>query len=235
MNLQISSRRVLLFLLGVNFFLMLLHIVFHTLDLTLELSPLMKEVVRRFNMDREASVPTWFAQMILFTVALLAGWIGLSKFKLREVFATSWFALCALFVYLSIDEGAEIHELATDPMQNLLEVDSGLLFFSWVVPAMIAVVFVSLVFLRFFLHLPRDTRKLLILAFFCFVGGAVGIEMISGAYWQAQEFQFNFSYRILNMLEEGFENTGTIIAIYALMRYAAADPRVAKKEVVISG
>ena len=78
----------------------------------------------------------------------------------------------------------------------------------------------GLVMLKWFLHLPMQTRKLLLLSFTIFIAGAVGMEMISGAYWQANDFVYDYTYRIFNAFEEGFEMIGVSIAIYALLNYA---------------
>ena len=85
-----------------------------------------------------------------------------------------------LLTGLSADEIAMLHELPIDPMREMFQF-GGLLHYAWVLPGMVFVVAVGLVFLRFLLHLPRQTRLLFVFSASVFVMGAIGVEMLSGA------------------------------------------------------
>jgi energy-coupling factor transporter transmembrane protein EcfT len=115
------------------------------------------------------------------------------------------------------------------PFQEMLGIDSGLFFFAWIIPMTIIIFILGTIFVRFFLSLPRKVKMLLFLSAFIFLLGAIGIEMISGAYWQANNFVYNMNYRILNAIEEGLENFGSIIAIYALIVYTKGNNKIIKK------
>ncbi len=173
------------------------------------------DVILRFNVDHEASIPTWFAQTILLILSVLG--FGLSGTDKKR--KGSWMLFGALFLYLSIDEGSEIHELAIEPFQHAFDISSGPLFFAWVIPAIGLLALLAIIFWKFFWSLPKKTRLLLILSAVLFLSGAIIMEMISGNYWQAHDFQYDFTYRIMNAIEEGFEFSGVILAIYALMSY----------------
>lgn len=213
-----QSSRLLVMLLALNVFIIILHLLVHALELT-GAPNISAELVTMFSMDSEASLPTWVAQTLLLTIAVLLGAIGYQKIMKQDRFRWHWVALSGIFTYLSIDEATAIHELSIRPLQELLSIHSGLLFFAWVIPAAILIAILIAVFYRFFFALPKTTQKTLALAAIIFVLGAIGVEMISGAYWQAHDFQYNMVYRLLNALEEGLENTGSIIAIYALFQY----------------
>ena len=75
---------------------------------------------------------------------------------------------------MAIDEGAGIHEFVLDRLTRDLFGDPtiGVLYFAWVIPGMAIVLVFSIVFFRFFRHLPRPTRSLVLLAAVLFVGGA---------------------------------------------------------------
>src|SRR5688500_17465893 len=65
---------------------------------------------RLFDLDREANLPVWFSSMQLFGAAVLSGvfaWCFVSRRDRR-----SWVLLLppALFLFLSLDEVATIHE-----------------------------------------------------------------------------------------------------------------------------
>ena len=66
------------------------------------------ELTRLFNLNREKNVPTWFSSMLLFSCAVMAfqtGTLGLSNTGRR-----SWFFIAGIFVFLSCDEVAAMHE-----------------------------------------------------------------------------------------------------------------------------
>ena len=207
----------------INIALIVLHLFFCYININLEPSLLLYEIGERFNMDNEISIPTWLAQTLLFIIALLFTLTYLDE-KRKE-----WLFLSLIFFFISIDEGAELHELMIRPFQEMLGIDSGLLFFAWIIPMTIIIFILGTIFMRFFLSLPRKVKMLLFLSAFIFLLGAIGIEMISGAYWQANNFIYDMNYRILNALEEGLENFGSIIAIYALIIYIKDNNKIIKK------
>jgi len=207
----------------INIALIILHLVFCYININLEPSLLLYEIGERFNMDNEISIPTWFAQILLFVIASLFAFIYIDE-KRKE-----WLFLSLIFVFLSIDEGAEIHELMIRPFQEILGIDSGLFFFAWIIPVLVIVFILGIAFLKFFNSLPKKIKLLLFFSAFIFILGSVGVEMISGDYWQANNFVYDMNYRILNALEEGLENFGSIIAIFALIIYIKDNNKLIKK------
>ena len=55
----------------INIVLIILHLFFCHININLEPSLLLYEIGEKFNMDNEISIPTWFAQTLLFIIALL--------------------------------------------------------------------------------------------------------------------------------------------------------------------
>ena len=116
-----------------------------------------------------------------------------------------------------MDEVATIHELPIDPLRNALNA-GGLLYFTWVIPGAIFVMIVGLSYLRFLGHLPSRTRNLFLIAAAVFVGGAIGVEMISGL--QADRHgETNFAYAMIITIEEAMEMLGVVIFIHAVADY----------------
>jgi hypothetical protein len=54
-----------------------------------------------------------------------------------------------VFVFLSIDESAAIHEMAVEPMRRLFNAH-GLLYFSWVILGAAFVTVLAILYIRFF-------------------------------------------------------------------------------------
>ncbi len=86
-------------------------------------------------------------------------------------------------------------------------------------------------YLRFLLHLPRRYRALFVLAGVLYVGGAVGMELVSWHHrWALMEATQGdleaklaasnvMSYALLAVVEETMELVGTAIFLYSLLCY----------------
>jgi hypothetical protein len=220
MKTTFSTKKIFTGLLLLSLFFILVHLILHALAFGVMHGDFLDAVVNRFNVDAEQSIPTWYAQLLLFAVALLAASIALAVRKVKGAHAWEWWLLSFVFVYLSIDESTSIHEFAAEPTRELFGITSGILFFAWYIPVLAIVALLGIFMLRWFIYLPSKTRNLLTLSFLLFVAGAVGMEVVSGAYWANNGFHFDFTYSVLNAIEEGLEMFGVIIAIYALLEYA---------------
>lgn len=171
-------------------------------------------VLALFNVNAESSIPTWYAQTVLLIVAFLFALIAVHS-KVQRAY---WFGLSIIFLYISIDEGAAIHELASAPVRELLGAHSGPLYYGWTVLfAAVGIVIAGLYF-RFLLGLPRRSRNLFLLSAIVFVGGGMGVEMV-GAYMAAQSGEVGLGYAFAVGLEELLEMTGAILCMYTLLDY----------------
>ncbi|MCB0034443.1 MAG: hypothetical protein KDE51_10510 [Anaerolineales bacterium] len=172
-----------------------------------------------FSVNAEETIPTWYATLLLFTAAGLLFLIAALKKKKEQPYARHWFGLAAIFLYLSMDEGAVIHEIASDVIEARFET-SGYLTFPWVALFVPLVIVFALVYLRFLFHLPANTRYLFTAAGLLYVGGAAGIEVISANVYG--ESGITFTYLAIATVEELCEMLGVVVFIYALLDYIAA-------------
>jgi hypothetical protein len=219
MKLKKTPRNVFIALLSVNVILIALHLVLQYFQLNGEVSQYFMDVARRFNMDAEVSVSTWYEQILFLVVAQAFAYIAYQAYKKKRLFKRHWAFLAGLCVYLSMDEGSELHELLIAPVQHTLGISEGLLFFAWIIPVGIALIVLGLTFSKFFFHLPKRTQALFLTGVIVFIAGAIGVETVSGAYWESQNFVIDFNYRLLNAAEEGLEIFGLTIAFYGLLDY----------------
>lgn len=200
-------------LLSINALLIVAHLTVHWFELN---STINESIVKLFSMDIEYSIPSIFASLLLLSIAVLCVKIWANK-KTKP--SWHWLGLALVFFYVALDEFFALHENLIEPTQNALGIEGGFLFFAWFIPVLAILSVLVIVFAKFFFKLPKTTKNLLIMAAVLFISGAVGVEMISGAYWEAHDFQNDMTYRLLNALEEGLENTGSITAIFALLRH----------------
>lgn len=177
----------------------------------------LKGFVPAFYVDYESSVPTWYSSAALLAAAGLCGLIALAKGRVGDPFRWHWRALATLFCLLSIDEIAMFHEMPIDPLRDSLGA-GGMLYYTWVIPGAAFVLVVGLCFLRFLWNLPATTRNLFVLSGMIFVGGAIGVEMVSGAQADAAGEE-NLRYALIITVEEAMEMLGVVLFIHALTDY----------------
>lgn len=166
-----------------------------------------------FNMDRELSIPTWYSQFLFLLPASLMGWLAYVSDKKKD--RVYWTLLASLMIFLSMDDGAAIHERFSI-LYNLLGLDrvDGIFFYSWTAIAIPLVVILSIIFFRFFLSLPNRTRWLLVAACLIFLSGALGVEMFTS--YTVSVIGQDVSPLIIG-LEETLELLGVSILAYALL------------------
>jgi hypothetical protein len=112
-----------------------------------------------------------------------------------------------------------IHELSVEPVRSVTGIESGLLYFAWVIPALIIIGIVTLFFIKFFINLPKKTKILFALSFAIFIGGSVIVEMLSAQSYTSVSGNAIPGARLLSSvyLEEGMEMFGNALFIYALL------------------
>jgi len=182
------------------------------------------ELVELFNMDSEISLFTWFSTTILlFVPAVLLLYIGWKKRRAGEKLSWSWFVLGGVFLFLSMDDGAMIHEKVSTinrltGLQDILnDINPYLFGWSWWVvytPFVIALVFVML---RWFMSVPTRTKVLVAIAFFLAVIGQEGMEIISGMVATSSDGEY------VSMVWRGFQKfigrSGLALFLFALVDY----------------
>ena len=171
------------------------------------------------NVDSEGNLPTCFSTMLLALAAALLYVIGSARRSEKSPDGRYWLALSGIFLYLSIDEAAHLHEMGRSIPQSIVPDWGGIFHRRWVVAAIPAVAVVCIVFFRFVMRLPKETRRLLLISATMFVGGALGLELVAGVLKHAGVAK---PWRIVGeTVEELCEMNGAILFNYALLRYIA--------------
>lgn len=177
-------------------------------------------LMHSFYTDSEANVPTYFNTIILFIPSILLAMIGLSKISINDKFKFHWIGLAIIFLYLSMDEAAVIHEKLIKPMRSLVNFESygGVFYFAWVIPGIAAVLLFIVTYLRFFLHLENKYKFLFFISLAIYVSGIIGGEMLSGHFAGTVGLR-NFTYAVYTSIEESLEWIGASLTIYSLLKY----------------
>jgi hypothetical protein len=169
---------------------------------------------QQFYVDNEINVPTWYSSTLLLASAFLAGFIALVDSQNRSR-CRRWVGLAAMFVVLSMDETASMHETVNSTLRDAFGF-GGVWYFAWLVPGVVAVAVVGFVYLGFVWRLPRRTRRIVVVAGVTFLVGAVGMEMVGGVWADAHGVE-NLRYGLMTSLEEVLEMLGVSLFIYGLM------------------
>lgn len=171
---------------------------------------------RKFALNEEQNFPTLYSALALFFCSVLFGMIAFVKTNTKNYYRYYWQGLSVIFTFLALDELLTLHEHLSKPLHKL-GVD-GILHNAWVIPGGIAVTIFMVIFYRFFMHLPRSTKRLFLIAVSVFLGGAIFIEVIGGAY-KFIHGEDNLGYALITTVEEVMEMLGVVVLIHALLTY----------------
>lgn len=179
-------------------------------------------LVPLFDLDEEQNIPTWYSSVSLLLSSLLLGMIAYKTDRQKKRYYYNWAVLAGIFLFLSIDEFASLHEGFTNPLRESFNL-KGYLYFAWVIPYGLFTIGLMLFYFKFLLSLPAKTRNNFILAGLLYVTGAVGFDMLGGMQWELYDnydpaFKFHL-YVLYASIEEILEMTGVAIFIYGLSRY----------------
>ncbi len=177
----------------------------------------------KIYLGAEASIPNWFS-----TLLLLASGIALLVIAAAvSTHAAQWRWLGIIFLALSLDESAALHDLSaplfTGVMGWLAHIAGGPFVglkekpgYAWLIPGVIFSLAVALSYVRFLASLPRQTRVRFVLAGTIYVGGAAGFEVLGG--WYSGLFgSRNVTFITLLTIEETLEMVGASLFLYALL------------------
>ena len=173
------------------------------------------------NLEFEGNLPTWYSSTLLFGCAALLAVIAWVRLAGRAPYRRHWALLAAIFLYLSIDESAVIHEMI-NPIPAEAFAPGGGFPFPWVLPFGALVVAFAVGYLGFLGHLPARFRTRFVAAGAIYVGGALGTELPIG-FWYAAHGGDNLAYGLMNVAQESLEILGATIFCSALLAYIQAE------------
>jgi hypothetical protein len=170
-------------------------LVFIMIDISLGLGYMVNELVGRpypiltlqLDLNRESNLPTWYSSMQWFCVAIFLGLFAHSKFKLQQKRSWLLVVIALLFLALSVDEVARIHEWVGGKTEILLPGGdrantvfpvTGIWMFVIGIPFLAA--FVWLIFsIRIFFQHNRAAFIKLFVGMLITLGGALGFETLT--------------------------------------------------------
>ena len=179
--------------------------------------------LRLLDVGREQSIPTYVSVIKLLLASILIFIIYSYERTNKNIDAGYWLFLSILFLYLSVDESAKVHEKFASVHRFLVrqELSSPILnSHLWLPFGGLFVLVVSIVLYSFLRKLPKDTRRYFLVAGSVFVLGAIGFEYLGALMLEngIAESRMDMVYLVCGLFEEGFEMYGVAIFNCALFR-----------------
>ena len=163
-----------------------------------------------FNLDNEKVLPAYYSGMLLLTAAGGIGIIFAHQLRRKGAYLFQWALLSLIFIFMAADEVLQIHEFWSFPALNFSD-----FYFSWVPVALLLIALIGLLYFKFFFSLPNRSKLLFFIAAGLYLGGALGMEMVSGNY-MATFNEWGFDYWRLVAVEETLEMAGVTFFVFAL-------------------
>jgi hypothetical protein len=185
-------------------------------------------LVTLFNLNSELSLSTWYSSLALAFSGLLLFVIYRAKLARRDPFLRHWLGLALVFVFLSADEAASIHERFAEPLRRYVST-FGLEFGQWTAVYGPLVLIFFLAYLPFVRSLwPRPGMNF-VTAGAVFVTGALVLELVGAVYYTTvlnglgpelvSGTQGVFGYQIIAGAEDLLEMLGVVLWMRALLTY----------------
>lgn len=163
-----------------------------------------------FDVDRERNIPAIYSSATLLGCAVILFLISFVNKLNRNRYFWHWFILSFIFLFLAWDEAVEFHEqLMNAPvlyqvLEQLGLERQGVLNFPWVIVALPIVFLIGVLYSKFFLNLPPQTKRLFLLAASLYIFGALGMEVVGGLvkeYFTQDSLMYVFSTAVEELLE----------------------------------
>jgi hypothetical protein len=215
-NINISAKKVFRILLGIIGFLVSAHLVTQLIQHFTSDFPLRDGLALLFYLDAEFNFPSVYSALALLLCSLILIVIAYVKKNQDDIYTVYWKGLSIIFAFLFFDELTSVHERMIIPIRTALK-SGDFLYFAWVIPGGIAVLFFLLIFLIFIINLPKKTRNIFLIAGLIYINGAIGCELIGG-YIVTNHVVFP-AYLIEVTVEEFLEMLGIAIFIYGLLSH----------------
>jgi len=173
------------------------------------------ELLRMFNLDMEANLPTLYSSAILFFSAFLFYLLSKVSQDKKSKDHLFWLGLSFIFTFLAFDESIKIHEAVGDLTDKLVH-GSGYLNYPWVIPYAVLVLVVGLFYIRFFWRMEQKVFWSFVGAAVMYVSGAIGFELL-GANEASIHSPDTVLYSVYATTEESLEIFGVIFLIRILL------------------
>jgi hypothetical protein len=204
--------RSLLVIIGI---VIIVHMIMQTINFLLwPNSPGFVELSNRFDLDDEASIPTWVSQFMLSFAAILAFVLARMSDGQRRL---AWYFVSMIVILASMDEVARLHELAVQSIHVKYFGAAGTTIIknAWLIIVPFVVTAAGFAIFVLAKYLPKKTLKILMTATILYLTGAIGVEIISSG-MNPNSWTYT---TLVTAVEEGLELIGTAVLVFCIADY----------------
>ena len=172
-----------------------------------------------FWLDHELNLPTLYSGLCLLLTSFLSFSCSLLD-ELKKKEKIYWRILCAIFLFLTIDETVMIHErlnklvyfFLLDKFELKLRIPG-----SWAILYSLVVILGALSFSKFPKMLPIKINRLFKFSFLIYVFGAIIVEILVTQILKLE--QGSYTYFLFSSIEEILEMLGICLINHAILKY----------------
>ncbi len=183
-------------------------------------------IIRFVDLNGEANLPAWFGTLLWLVAALLAFAIWQEHRVNGCGHGAYWIGMVPLFLFLSLDEAAMIHEAVGAAISERI-IPTGVFAYTyaWVLFGLVFVAFVGVIYLRLLTKLRGTFARSFIFSAIVFISGAVVVESTGAAFENGMltGMPFDQSWARMIAYEETLEMLGVILLIRTLLRILTFD------------
>lgn len=169
-----------------------------------------------FNLNHEERFGAMFGALLILTASTLMACAAYRAMPDKKWLALGWLLFACILAFMACDEYFSIHEKAGAYAGLQSKGYGSQIMPNWVKVMAVVVGLLCIPMGFFWWMLPRGVRIRTAIAAAVFLGGAMGVEVISSAFVMHQGNE-NFGYYILVAIEEGMEMLGMFIVIDTML------------------
>lgn len=226
MELKINIKKIMTIFLIVVIILVFLHLIVIAL-LYDQPDTTSAKILRLFHLDEEANFPTFYSSLLFIISSMLLLFIG----KLKSDFETNykyWIVLSFIFLFLATDEIVQLHEKFSNIVYQKFHI-GGIFRFSWWIVYALFIIILSVIYLKFFIRLPKRIQKIFLIAALVFISGSIILEIVGTYFYSIDNNTKTFTFYVISSIEETLEMVGLVIFIYGLLKYIS----LIKQQIII--
>lgn len=181
-------------------------------------------IIPLFDFYEEHNVPTYFSSLNLLLTAAILLYITEHKRAEGDKRKHAWFVLAFGFVFMSIDELADLRIVLSNVVKGILKNDQyvqSIPFFSvaWTVPVFVILVVLAIYFIPFLTSLSRKYLFHFTAAGMLFVFATMGMETLGGNQVIATKGVRDLTFAVMVSIEETIEIFSILYFQFALIQY----------------
>lgn len=211
-----DARRALALLISIELLLLLKYCLVHIVLPDLHWGPA-RELI---DLNHESAIPTWFSAIQLFSISALLMFMARMPTPVRRYLIV----LSAGFLFLSMDEAAQIHEKIIGSARTLrwrwlLWLTFGGSHKAWMIPYLVLGLGAALACYRFFILMWRSYRRESLIVgagLALFAAGGIGLELLTFHLYHHPDETL---YMLAIAGEEFLEMAGMSVVLYGMLLF----------------